>query len=174
MICPAFRRALRASSLLLLPLLAASTAQAQGAKKNVTTTSAADTDHEQERAEWFLHGRTIPGKSAAELRHRAYQVKMQARAARLALARAAQSGRTTSNPHQRMDSAWSRTTRLRRHRYRLSGLSPGRRPHHRRRNRSRRPDRQHNLYRWRPRWSLEIHQRRREYRQQCDMVGGNR
>ena len=88
MICPAFRRALCASSLLLLPLLAASTAQAQGAKKNVTTTSATDDDHEQERAEWFLHGRTIPGKSAAELRHRAYQAKMQARAARLALARA--------------------------------------------------------------------------------------
>ncbi len=92
MISPAVRRALRASSLLLLPLLAASTAQAQGAKKNVPTTSVADTDHEQERAEWFLHGRTIPGKSAAELRHRAYQAKMQARTARLALARAAQPG----------------------------------------------------------------------------------
>ena len=98
MISPAVRRALRASSLLLLPLLAASTAQAQGAKKNVPTTSVADTDHEQERAEWFLHGRTIPGKSAAELRHRAYQAKMQARTARLALDRAAQPGAQPATP----------------------------------------------------------------------------
>ena len=104
MISPAVRRALRASSLLLLPLLAASTAQAQGAKKNVPTTSVADTDHEQERAEWFLHGRTIPGKSAAELRHRAYQAKMQARTARLALARAAQPG---AQPCQRPTSGWT-------------------------------------------------------------------
>jgi hypothetical protein len=88
MISPAFRRALRASLLLLLPLLATPTAQAQGAKKNAATTLAIDDDHEQERAEWFLHGRTIPGKSAAELRHRAYQAKMQARTARLARASA--------------------------------------------------------------------------------------
>ncbi len=88
MISPAFCRALRASALLILPLLAASTAQGQGAKKNVATTAVTDNDHEEERAEWFLHGRTIPGKSAAELRHRAYQAKMQARTARLARAHA--------------------------------------------------------------------------------------
>jgi uncharacterized membrane protein len=61
--------------------------------KNVKTTPVTDTDtdndHEEERAEWFSHGRKVPGKSAAALRYRAYQVKMQARAARLALARAA-------------------------------------------------------------------------------------
>jgi hypothetical protein len=43
---------------------------------------AADVDHEQQRAEWFSHGRVIPGKSAAELRHRAYEAKMRARAMR--------------------------------------------------------------------------------------------
>jgi hypothetical protein len=66
-------------------------AQAPGANKNVKTTPVADADndHEEERAEWFSHGRKVPGKSAAELRYRAYQVKMQARAARVALARAA-------------------------------------------------------------------------------------
>jgi uncharacterized membrane protein len=84
-----FRRALCAFSLLFLPLLLISTAHAQGAKKDVTTTSITDNDHEQERAAWFLHGRTIPGKSAAEMRHRAYQAKMQARAARLARASSA-------------------------------------------------------------------------------------
>ncbi len=49
----------------------------------------ADGDHVQERAEWFLRGRVVPGKSSAELRHRAYQAKMQARAARRARAQAA-------------------------------------------------------------------------------------
>jgi hypothetical protein len=69
-----------------------SVAHAQGAKK--TTPEApvadADADHEEQRSEWFLRGRVIPGKSSAELRHRAYQAKMQARAARLARARTAQ------------------------------------------------------------------------------------
>ena len=36
----------------------------------------------EQRAEWFLRGRVIPGKSAADLRHRAYQTKMRARSAR--------------------------------------------------------------------------------------------
>ncbi len=76
----------------LLLLLSGSVAQAQGAKKTVPETPIADVDadHVQERAEWFLRGRVVPGKSSAELRHRAYQSKMQARAARLARARAAQ------------------------------------------------------------------------------------
>ncbi len=46
-----------------------------------------ENDHERARDEWFLRGRTVPGKSAAELRHRAYQSKMQARAARAQRAR---------------------------------------------------------------------------------------
>ncbi len=49
----------------------------------------AESDHEPERDEWFLRGRVIPGKPAAELRHRAYQAKMRARAARALRARIA-------------------------------------------------------------------------------------
>jgi hypothetical protein len=86
--------AVRALLFVLGPLLLISLTQSQGAKKNVTATSTADpdrdNDHEEGRSEWFLHGRTVPGKSAAELRHRAYQIKMQARAVRLARAQTAQ------------------------------------------------------------------------------------
>jgi hypothetical protein len=79
----------------LLPVLSMPIAQAQGAKKNVAATSVTDGDtdrdydHEEERSEWFLHGRTVPGKSAAQLRHRAYQAKMQSRATRLTRAQTA-------------------------------------------------------------------------------------
>ncbi|MFZ0417340.1 MAG: hypothetical protein WAM04_04500 [Candidatus Sulfotelmatobacter sp.] len=91
LICIRFCRAVFAFLLALLILTSLAIAQAPGAKKNVKTTPLTDTDkdHEEERAEWFSHGRKVPGKSAAELRYRAYQVKMQARAARLAQARAA-------------------------------------------------------------------------------------
>jgi hypothetical protein len=89
---PRFDRAVRASLLALLPFSLLSLAQAQGARKSLPENpiTDADTDHVEERAAWFLHGRVAPGKSAAELRHRAYQTKMQARAARLARARATQ------------------------------------------------------------------------------------
>ena len=60
-------------------------ALAQGAKKlGVQRSAEADADHEEERSKWFLRGREVPGKSSAELRHRAYQTKMQSRATRLA------------------------------------------------------------------------------------------
>ncbi len=89
---PGFGRVVRASLLAVLPFSLFPIALAQGAKK--TTPDApitdADADHEQERSEWFLRGRVIPGKSSAELRYRAYQTKMQARAARLARTHAAQ------------------------------------------------------------------------------------
>ncbi|MGA3348726.1 MAG: hypothetical protein ABSC33_06870 [Candidatus Sulfotelmatobacter sp.] len=50
-------------------------------------------------AEWFLHGRVVPSKSAAELRRHAYQAKMQARAVRLARSRSmhADSAQPTSS-----------------------------------------------------------------------------
>jgi hypothetical protein len=88
MTLPSFRRIVRSSLLTLLPFCLLSLSPAQGAKKTVpeTPVADADTDHVQERNEWFLRGRVIPGKSSAELRHRAYQAKMQARAARLARA----------------------------------------------------------------------------------------
>ena len=62
-------------------------AHAQGTRKSTPGISSAEADADQvaERARWFLRGRVVPGKSAAELRHRAYRSKMQARAARIAL-----------------------------------------------------------------------------------------
>jgi hypothetical protein len=92
-----FCRAVRAS-LFALPLFSlASIAHAQGAKKTApkTPVANADADHEQQRSEWFLRGRLVPGKSSAELRHRAYLAKMQARAARLARTQAARSSSQT-------------------------------------------------------------------------------
>jgi hypothetical protein len=91
MTLPSFRRAVRASLLTLFPFCLFAISQAQGAKKTdpETPVADADADHVQERAAWFLRGRVIPGKPSAELRHRAYQAKMQSRAARLAHARAA-------------------------------------------------------------------------------------
>jgi hypothetical protein len=78
----------RISIVALSGFVAASIAQAQGSKQTVPESSIpiAASDHQQERNAWFLRGRLIPGKNAAELRHRAYQVKMQKRGARLAAA----------------------------------------------------------------------------------------
>ncbi|HZW96780.1 MAG TPA: hypothetical protein VFF64_27795 [Candidatus Eremiobacteraceae bacterium] len=91
MTCPGFGRALRASLLALLPFSLPTIAQAQGAKTTKTETPGgkADADHEKDRAEWFLRGRVVPGKSAAELRHRAYQTKILARADRVSRSLAA-------------------------------------------------------------------------------------
>ena len=85
---PGFRRVVRASLLALLPFYLVSGAQAQGARKTVPERpiAGADRDHVEERTRWFLHGRVIPGKPAAELRRRAYQAKMQARRDRGAFA----------------------------------------------------------------------------------------
>src|SRR5271155_4828557 len=81
-----FCRVVRASLLAVSLISLFSIAQAQGAKKTAPEApiADADADHVEERSEWFLRGRVIPGESSAELRYRAYQAKMQARAARLA------------------------------------------------------------------------------------------
>jgi hypothetical protein len=94
MIISRFRHVVPLSLLALLAFSFVPASQGQGAKKTAPETpiADADADHVQERADWFLRGRVVPGKSSAELRHRAYQAKMQARAARLARARAAQPG----------------------------------------------------------------------------------
>ena len=89
MICFKFCRPLPASLLALLLLLTPSIVQSQDLKKDEATALNPDQDHEEEGAKWFSHGRVVPGKSAAALRHRAYQGKMQARSAQLAHARAA-------------------------------------------------------------------------------------
>ncbi len=62
-------------------------ALAQGATKSGPgQNTETDADHVEQRSKWFLRGREVPGKSSAELRHRAYQTKMQSRATRLACA----------------------------------------------------------------------------------------
>ena len=86
-----FSRVLRASLLALSLFSLLSIAHAQGAKKTAQETPIdADADHEEQRSKWFLRGRVVPGKSSAELRHRACEIKMLARTARVARARAAQ------------------------------------------------------------------------------------
>src|SRR5271170_5191112 len=85
-------------------------AQVQGARKTAPETpiADADADHEEQRAEWFLRGRVVPGKSSADLRHRAYQAKMQARAARLARANASHANsQSNSQPLASSSSGWT-------------------------------------------------------------------
>ncbi len=91
MMSPTLCRALRASLLALLSFSSLFIAHAQGSKKTAaeTPTADADADHVQERAEWFLRGRVVPGRSSADLRRQAYEAKMKARATRLARARSA-------------------------------------------------------------------------------------
>ena len=59
-----------------------------------TPVAAADADHIEQRTQWFLRGRTVPGKSAAELSLKAYQAKMRARIARSARVHDTPSGST--------------------------------------------------------------------------------
>jgi hypothetical protein len=75
-------------------------AHAQDTKKAPSSPAPiADDDHVRERSEWFLRGRVVPGKSAAELRLRAYKTKMQARTLRQPLASAPQSSiQSTTSP----------------------------------------------------------------------------
>jgi hypothetical protein len=109
MTLPRFRRAVRASLLVVLPFSLLSIARAQGAKKTVPETpiADADSDHEKERSEWFLRGRVIPGKSSAELRYHAYQAKMLARRARLAGAGLAGAGLAHPNSQPPPPGAWT-------------------------------------------------------------------
>jgi len=83
---PRLCRVLRASLLAAVVFSLPAIAHAQGTRETASEphTASADSDHEEPRAEWFLHGRTVPGKSAAELRYRAYLAKMQARKIRAA------------------------------------------------------------------------------------------
>ncbi|HEY6339728.1 MAG TPA: hypothetical protein VIW68_14645 [Candidatus Sulfotelmatobacter sp.] len=85
-----------------------SAAQGPGGKQTSPASAipAADTDHEHERNAWFLHGRVIPGKNAAELRHRAYELKMQNRALRIATAAALAQGGANPKPSALTSDAW--------------------------------------------------------------------
>src|SRR6267142_1044761 len=62
---------------------------AQGARVNPSGASEdADRDNPAARDQWFMQGRVAPkGKTAAELRWQAYQLKIQMRAARIVAAR---------------------------------------------------------------------------------------
>ena len=67
---PRFCRVVHVSLLAVLPFSLFSISRAQGGKKTVPPLpiTDADADHVQERSEWFLRGRVIPGKSSADLR----------------------------------------------------------------------------------------------------------
>jgi len=73
---------LRVAVLILICFAVISIAQAQGAKQTVPESPIpdSDADHVKERSEWFFRGRLVRGKLSAELRHRAYQAKLQLRA----------------------------------------------------------------------------------------------
>lgn len=96
MTLPRFRPALRTSLLAIVSLLLLPPIHAQGPKKKMgeTPVAAADADHIEQRTQWFLRGRTVPGKSAAELSLKAYQAKMRARIARSARVHDTPSGST--------------------------------------------------------------------------------
>jgi len=102
-LCRIVRASLLAAVVFSLPTIA----PAQGGKKTASESpmADADSDHEEQRAEWFSHGRTVPGKSAAELRYRAYQAKMLARTARAGRGRAAR-GNSVS-PLQTSTGGWT-------------------------------------------------------------------
>jgi hypothetical protein len=86
-----FLFSLRIPLLILISLAAVSIARAQGAKQNVPESHIpdSDADHIKERNEWFFRGRLVRGKPSAELRRRAYEVKLQMRAQRAAAVAAA-------------------------------------------------------------------------------------
>src|SRR6266404_2859482 len=76
---------------LLLPLAFSGVlALAQG------TTAETDHDRPRQREQWFMHGRLIPGESAAALRYRAHAQKMQLRAEQAARMNTAITAATTT------------------------------------------------------------------------------
>ena len=76
---------------LLLPLAFSGVlALAQG------TTVETDRDQPRQREQWFMHGRRIPGESAAALRYRAHGQKMQLRAEQSARINTAITAATTT------------------------------------------------------------------------------
>src|SRR6184192_1237746 len=60
------------------------------------TTAETDRDQPRQREQWFMHGRLIPGESAAALRYRAHAQKMQLRAEQAARMNTAITAATTT------------------------------------------------------------------------------
>ena len=71
-----FRLFLSFLFLFLLFLLLGSMAFAQGAKLSPENPAENERDRPQERARWFLRGRTVDGKPGAQQLHRAYEQKL--------------------------------------------------------------------------------------------------
>ncbi len=69
------------TKIVLICLAGVPVVQGQAVKQTAkTSTLDSNSDHIEERDEWFLRGRVVRGKSYAELRRRAYQAKLQMRA----------------------------------------------------------------------------------------------
>ncbi|HET7892055.1 MAG TPA: sialidase family protein [Candidatus Sulfotelmatobacter sp.] len=88
---------------------AASVMQGQGAKQSVPQNPIqdSDADHVNERNQWFFRGRLMHGKSAAELRRRAFQTKVKMRARRAALAATVLSTGQESQSNSPSPNAWT-------------------------------------------------------------------
>jgi hypothetical protein len=96
---PSFSRAIRIFLFVTLQLSFLSSVCGQNTAKTAVGARFADSDinDQKKNAEWFLRGRVVPGKSAAELRRRAYQMKMRARTARAQNAPSNSAQPTSSN-----------------------------------------------------------------------------
>ncbi len=83
-------------------LLASHLAAGQGSKVTSDTDpiTERDRDHPKEREEWFMRGRRVPGQSAAALRYRSHQQKLQMRARNAAR-------RMFASPASTINSAWT-------------------------------------------------------------------
>src|SRR6058998_3150507 len=93
------RRAFVAPPLLLSILIAVFScpALAQGTKiRSESGIAETDRDQPRQREQWFMHGRLIPGESAAALRYRAHAQKMQLRAEQAARMNTAITAATTT------------------------------------------------------------------------------
>src|SRR2546425_87739 len=93
------RRAFVAPPLLLSILIAVFScpALAQGTKiRSESGIAETDRDQPRQREQWFMHGRLIPGESAAALRYRAHAQKMQLRAEQAARMNTAIAAATTT------------------------------------------------------------------------------
>jgi hypothetical protein len=88
----------------LLLIMGAGVASAQGQKitRENREASESERDNPRERAQWFMRGRTVNGKPAPELLHKAYQQKLNNRrlheAARLSQARSSATQTSTGEP----------------------------------------------------------------------------
>ena len=93
-----FLRSLFLFALILILVDAVPKVHAQGTKPESSgaLTRDSDGDHVKERSEWFFRGRLVRGKPAAELRHRAYQAKLEMRARRAAAFAAASNAKQSN------------------------------------------------------------------------------